>query len=68
MKIIRLQLERTVSESKELGSLHVNDSILILKRPFDQQNCAARDQQAVAVVEIRRDDDKAVRGRLPAEA
>jgi hypothetical protein len=68
MKIMRVQLERTVSESKEPGRLHVNDAILILKRPFDQQNCAARDQQAVAVVEIRRDGDKAVRARLPAEA
>jgi hypothetical protein len=46
----------------------MNDAILILKRPFDLQNFAARDQQAVAVVEIWRDDDKAVRARLPAEA
>jgi hypothetical protein len=65
---MRLQFERTVSECKEPSRLYVNDAILILKRPFAQQNFAARDQQAVAVVEIRRDDDKEVRARLPAEA
>jgi hypothetical protein len=37
MKIMRLRLERTVSEGKEPGRLHVNDAILILKRLFDLQ-------------------------------
>ena len=54
---MRLQLERTVIECQDPGGLHVNDAILILKRPFDQQKFATRDQQAVAVVKIRRDDD-----------
>ena len=54
---MRLQLERTVREGKEPGGLHVNHAILILEWPFDQQKFAARDQQAVAVVEIRCDDD-----------
>jgi hypothetical protein len=68
MKIMRLQVERTVRECKEPGSRHVNHAILILKGLFAQQKSAARHQQAVAVVEIRRDDDKAVLARLPAEA
>jgi hypothetical protein len=68
MKIKRLQVERTVRECKEPDSRHVNHAILILKRLFAQQKFAARHQQAVAVVEIRRDDDKAVRARLPVEA
>jgi hypothetical protein len=68
MKIMRLQLERTVSESQEPGRFHANNAILIVGWPFDQQEWARRDQRAVAVVEIRRDDDKAVRVRLPAEA
>jgi hypothetical protein len=51
MKIMRLQLERTVRECKEPGSRHVNHAILILKRLFAQQKFAARHQQAVAVVE-----------------
>src|ERR1700733_13001947 len=57
VKIMRLQLERTVRECKEPGGLHVNHAILILEWPFDQQKFATRDQQAVAVVKIRRDDD-----------
>jgi hypothetical protein len=65
---MRLQFEGTVSECKDPARLYVNDSILILEWPFGQQKFAARHQQAVAVVEIRRDDDKAVRARLPAEA
>jgi len=54
---MRLQFERTVRECQEPGGLHVKQAILILKGPFDQQKFASRDQQAVVVVEIRRDDD-----------
>jgi hypothetical protein len=63
---MRLQLERTVRECQEPGGLHVNHAILILEWPFDQQKFAMRDQQAVAVVEIRCDDDIGrCRFRLP---
>ena len=65
---MRLKLERTVRECQEPGRLHANKAILILEWPFNRQKFAARDRQAVALVEIWRDDDKAVRARLPAEA
>src|SRR5579859_5653630 len=57
MKVMRLQLERVVRERREPGGLHVNNSILILEWPFNQQEFATRDQQAVLVVEVRPDDN-----------
>ncbi len=44
-------------EGSDSLCLHVNHSVLILQRTFDPEKPAARDDDAIALKDIRRNDD-----------
>src|ERR1700677_635451 len=57
VEVMRTDLQCLVGESVKPQCFHMDDAILILQRPFRQDEFAAGHDQALPFVEIRCDDD-----------
>ena len=78
MKVVRAYINAGMRKWRQPRGLHVNHSVLILQRALNQQKLAARDHQAVALVNIgshdhvgdagfifHREKDESLRGSRP---